>query len=224
MAFDRYSNYLTWGGSIGSTGGEEWQCGLRLAIPDTNIPVPSLPDGAQMTALAAAINDFHSGPMLISSGARLEWVKVAPLNTAGEYTGDPVVYEYAAPIPGGGAGNSAAGPQASVVVTLFSGSSFGRANFGRFYTPWNTATVQASDGLIVASLVTEMANAAAGFIADVNALVATWAGANDQAVVIMSSEGAGTTKTPAEVRVGNVKDTQRRRRNRIPETYTVGVA
>lgn len=39
-------------------------------------------------------------------------------------------------------------------------------------------------------------------------------------LVIASRAGAGVNKSIASVRVGNINDVQRRRRNRLPETYS----
>jgi hypothetical protein len=62
--------------------------------------------------------------------------------------------------------------------------------------------------------------AAVAFLDGVNNIMNT--GADPSLISIMSSKGTGTTKGVTTVAVGNVLDTQRRRRNRLTENYTSG--
>ena len=64
--------------------------------------------------------------------------------------------------------------------------------------------------------------AAGVFLSAVNDITNT--GSDPGLISIMSSKGAGTTKGVTTVAVGNVVDTQRRRRNRLTENYGTAVA
>lgn len=216
MAYDRPHVYLTWGGSIGDS--DVWQCGLHLAAV-TPAAVVTQPTDAQLQDLFEdTIAPMHSaGDSYINQGAVLRWVKAAHLDTAGAYTTDESYYEPASGVAGGSTA-SASAPQLALAVTLFSGSAFGQANYGRFYLPWSTAPV---DFLFAEITGTERAGIAARmaeFLNEVNAWAAVLP--TDLQVSNLSPIGAGTTKRVNTVRVGSVKDTQKRRRNRITEEYT----
>lgn len=225
MAFDRFQTYVTFGGSIGTAGTspEVWQCGLHFAYP-TSVLVPGVPTEGQLgdlyDAFAAYLVLTANG---IGEGVVLLWAKAAGLDLAGDYTTDPVIYEAGTPA----AGITAVGgvpPQVAVAVTLWSGQTLGRANYGRYYLPWVCRSVSPSTGAMSGTANQEMADAAADFIGAANTLAADWSGTDDAVVSNMSAVGAGTTKVVSSVRVGSVKDTQRRRRNRIVEAYaTSGV-
>ena len=220
MPYDRPSTYLTWGGRIGSdvVTPEVWQCGLKLAeVSDTEVlglwTVENLED------FYGLAEEMHTSPTVeIWRGCYLEWVKAASLDTNGEYLEPPTVYEGGAVAGGSARPSTGASPQDSAAVTLWSGSTFGRANYGRFYLPWNDLAV-GLDGFLATVDVEAAVADVKTFIDGVNTLGATIPGP-DQIVHIMSSVGTGISKPAVQIRIGNVKDTQRRRRNRLPETYS----
>ena len=82
-------------------------------------------------------------------------------------------------------------------------------------------SVALSNAQIDSGSVTGLLNEAKTFLDETNVWADGFVG--DARVVIMSSVGAGTTKVATTVRVGNVRDTQRRRRNGIPEAYQSAV-
>jgi hypothetical protein len=146
--------------------------------------------------------------------SQLHAMEVQALNVDGTYLADAVRQDQTVQ-QGTSPGTL---PQSSVVVSLWSGSSIGRANHGRLYLP-HTRFEMASNTPFAASTTTNaFATAAADFVGQVN----TTAGlvVTGSRITIMSKLGAGTTKDPAFVRVGNITDTQRRRRNRLGESYS----
>lgn len=211
--------YLTWGGRIGTPAQDVWQCGVRISDLDNSDAQYDMPNLAQLELLyEGALTTFHSAAATgISSGAVLEWVKVARIDPLGHYTQEPVIFE-GDPVPGGVGGINASSPQDALVITLASGNTFGDANYGRFYLPWSALAVSTSTGKMV---VTNVLTQAQTFLNSLNAQVLNWNPLDngDYQVVIMSEKGAGTTKPVRQVRVGDVKDTQRRRRNKLVETY-----
>jgi len=212
--------YVTFGGQIGNDGDghDIWQVGLHFADPESTL-VPALPTEAQLGDMYARWSTFFGdADNWISTGAVLTWAKAAALDADGAYLGDPV--EVMGTVQSGGASGATAGsPQDALAVTLWSGTTFGVANFGRIYLPWWVAPV-GLDTCTSGGYTPDVATEAADLIGDLNTLAAGWAGALDAKVCNMSKVGAGTTKQVTSVRVGSVKDTQRRRRNRISETYT----
>jgi hypothetical protein len=156
----------------------------------------------------------------ISSAFTFTEVKAALLTTDGKYV-DPsgavvshpttavVGPETGAPLP----------PQCALVATLIAGSGKGLAGKGRMYIPgvkWNIDGTGHLDTGAVSSLGTKLTQ----FVNAVNALTPR------PGVVINASRGhaklggQGARNVPVNgIRVGNVYDTQRRRRNALAETY-----
>lgn len=223
MPFDRQHTYLTWGGRLTTAAEDYWQCGIRMAFL-TNTLVPPAFTSGMLADAAAALGTFHGAAATgICTGAKLDWVKAAYLNEDGTYDDEPQVID-GLDGSGGGLGESSASPSTSVAVTLWSGATFGRANYGRFYTPWNTLLVSATNGKIGDTARDGLAGTAATLVTALNNIGADAPGTEDLHVVVMSSLDLGTTKEVTQVRVGNVKDVQQRRSNRLGEAYaSVGV-
>lgn len=222
MAYASQQLYLTWGGTLGATGTSEiWQCGIHLA-PIVAGGVVGPPNQAQADAARTLLGLYHGGDQLpICNAARLDWVKIAHLDLAGDYLSDPVVSETPAGTGVQGSKTPGGGPQLAVAVTLASGSSFGKANYGRFYLPWSLPATDAT-GRYPSNEATGIAQQTVSMLSDMQALIEankTSGGILD--VTNMSSVGGGTNKRVLEVRVGRVVDTQRRRRNRINEAPVV---
>lgn len=186
---------------------EIWQTGLRL----TGITPPTT---QQLVDLAAAfVNNIWGIAFDVPARNRFLGVKWAPQNEEGDYgdTGESVEYF----LPTADAGTAANGyPQIALVLSLRTSRPRGLASNGRMYIP--SAMPIDTDGLISTSDATGAATAGAAFIGAVNDV-----GLGD--VVVMSSVGTGLAEAVTSVRVGRVMDTQRRRRNALPELYTVPV-
>lgn len=219
MTFDRMSTYITWGGRIGSSvsTAEIWQCGVRVALnPQTD--GPGLPTPAELDNLfTSVLVPMHTnGPLSLSAGAYMEWAKAAPLDDTGHQVDDAVVTTTAiSSVPGGAGSSSAASPQDACVVTFASGSRLGRANYGRIYLPWWSTSVDTATGRANVGSAPDVLEV---WFNDFNAWCATTLSATAK-IRLMSKLGSGTTKEITQIRIGDVKDTQRRRRNRIPESY-----
>lgn len=218
MTYDRQSLYLTWGGAIGSAAGslETWQTGVHLTNFETT--VPPMPTQAQLQSLLdGVLTTFHSdGSISLSGGALLSWARTALLDVTGDYVPVNPILAERTPLPGGAGLTSAASPQDSLCITLYSGSTFGHANYGRLFMPWWSTNVSTITGRVLTSGLEIPCGA---LIDGIN----TWAdgivGGSALRISIMSKIGSGTTKVPQFIRVGDVKDTQRRRRAQIREQY-----
>lgn len=220
MSYDRESIYLTWGGPMGGTGLDNWQCGVHLALAAPG-GAPTLPSGADLlTLLAGPIKTFHTAAgTAIAVPCLLQWAKAARLDVNGHYVLEPVSAT-TGPWPGAKAAPYTGGPQLAAAITLWSGGSLGQANYGRFYVPWWEAACD-STARVIAPAVTDMATAAVALVDGIN----TWAGTAigvGARIRIMSKLGTGSTKLATKVRVGNVKDTQQRRRRQLTEVYSMG--
>lgn len=201
-------------------GNEEWQTGIYVGKAQGPATQPSQAwvDGVQQ----AFATFFTVGSGISNTFSFLE-AKAALLDTVGKYV-DPsgaVVSHPSTPKLGPETG-APLPPQCALVATLIAGSGKGLAGKGRMYIPgvkWNIDGTGHLDTGAVSSLGTKLTN----FINAVNALP------NGPGVVINASRGhkrslgLGARNVPVNgVRVGNVYDTQRRRRNSIAESYWVG--
>lgn len=104
--------------------------------------------------------------------------------------------------------------QSSLVYTLRTQVP-GRRTRGRMYWPFLTATMLAT-GQISTSVVT-LAARASSFADMLNALCA--AGPSGTHIPVIVSKAGGTVTPVTSVRVGNIMDTQRRRRDALVESF-----
>ena len=221
MPFNQESLYLTWGGQIGTAGAgtDVWQCGLKIVGPTPGV-LPSPNEANLADWYEDTVTPVHtSSATSISQAAVLKWAKAARIGTDGKYVSEPVVHEGAP--QQGYAGSTIASPQDAMAITLWSGLTLGKANYGRFYLPYSALPVALANAQIDSGSVAGLLAEAKTFLDETNVWADSFVG--DARVVIMSSVGAGTTKVATTVRVGNVRDTQRRRRNGIPEAYQSAV-
>ena len=104
------------------------------------------------------------------------------------------------------------------MVTLWSGGTFGVANYGRMYLPTgfsgrhpNQAGANPAECVDLVTLVRTMLRAQ---VAEVSTLE------QDCDLAIFSFKGTGTHKIVQDLKVGTIIDAQRRRRNADVEVYS----
>ena len=114
-------------------------------------------------------------------------------------------------------------PQVSLVATLIGGSGKGVAGKGRMYLPGVCQSIDAN-GRVLTQITQNIATQVAAMFDALNASV------DAPGVVVNASMGSkrglyidGRNVPVNGIRVGNVYDTQRRRRNGLQETYTNAV-
>jgi len=185
---------------------EEFSFGVRLI--GVTAPVQ-----ADVDAVVAATQTFwNTAGMSIDSQHRLLGVKLAPIGTDGLYPpGEDAVEALITPDAGPGASGNHWPPQSAICVTTTTAVPRGHAAMGRFYLPSMTGAIAAS-GRQPAGLNTAVAAAAATWL---SAIQATSAGNP----VVLSKVGIGANHEITGVRVGDVIDTQRRRRRQLVESY-----
>lgn len=215
MGFDRPPVYLSFGGKLGNPGSEIWQTGVHVANPNAGAAT-LMPNEAQLSALYVTLEGLWGGTgCQIGTNAALGWIKAAPLDENGEYRGDSLVHE-ATTYKYGFVSTNVHPWQIAAVMTLWSGSNLGKANYGRNYLPDPRFNIGA-DGKIAGSHQT-FVNWWGSVLNAINASAAGWGtGIPGTKIAIMSK--AGATKFPVAVQMGNVLDTQRRRRNALLESY-----
>lgn len=214
MPYDRESLYLTFGGPYFLT--EQWQTGIHFADGlTTDLDVAGLL-ALNHTLIHSALSTFIAAPYAMwSDRSPISWHRFAIIKRDGTYKTDPVINEYIPNLTN--AATTQLPPQVSWVASMWSGSTTGRANYGRMYMPV-PATAVPSNGL----LSTEVQDGARDAVYDL--LVGLTAGVTasplyaELAPAIMSKEGTGYMKEISKIGVGRVLDTQRRRRNALQES------
>lgn len=216
MAFADKVVHVTMSGQM-LGGQEEWQTGFYCGLPEGAAPVPT-------TAFTDAVRDawqtfFTHAPNGISDAYSFLQVKAARLGTDGKYDGSDVAVSYpAAAVYGGSSGNPLP-PQIALVATLIAGSGKGLAGKGRMYLPGIKLPVDGG-GHIGESSCQQIATNLATFFNAVNASFDTPGEVINASRGQAKFAGLGARNVPINgVRIGNVYDTQRRRRNALAETY-----
>lgn len=216
MAYAHRVKRLTFSGTC--FGGQEiWSTGLFIGIPGSDVGTASQAevDGYSLAFKnfwVASANAFHSAYIFTQT-------KLSVLDTAGHPDPLNTVYNSALPWAGASAG-SAMVPQASIVASLRVPATRGLASHGRMFLPGNAYGINNTDGRISTFNIGVLATNFKAFINAINA------GAPSGEHVSLASFGTttptvqpGVTNTVTHIELGNVYDTQRRRRNGLVETY-----
>ena len=201
------------------TGAEEWSTGFFLGEENEDAPDPT-----QQTAddiLAAFTTFFTHADTRIASTYKLTQCKVAKLDDNGQTISGKVFYANPSGTVSGAVNGVVIPPQLALVVTLRSDRPRGKASKGRMYLPGITPNFDTGTGKIQASHITGIADNLKIFF---DALVGD---ADIPGELILAAKSSGPLEIiPAQndyvetIRVGDVMDTQRRRRNQLVETYT----
>lgn len=221
VAYDQEFLKVSWGFSILNT--EE------IAITSlnfTDITDPTFDALAAMGSLAAGVVGpllvARMGTLLTATGlrwadyGRLNYVRIAGVQLSGLEYDPALLYEDTTPQAGT---ITNVLPQSSIVLSTRSGLSTGSANFGRMFLPYTqfalTATTPFADPVNVGNVATAFQVFVNGVEADLNASLIV----NPVQASIMTQVIGGFSKEIQQIAVGNVTDTQRRRRNQLAETY-----
>lgn len=217
MPYQPHTYITCGGGNIEVADNDEiWQVGIR-GFNQGGGPVGQ----GQLQALAqhVAVGDdgntglaqwFHAANSYNGNEAFLRWVKVANIGANGDYTGEPAIYQFGTPIAGTAGGQAPS--FCSVALSWTTGKSFGRARSGRIYPP-NWATPRSYGAAITAAAQTNLVQSALQFLSSVDVSGDQY----DFNPSVVSRSGVSNPITG--VRVGNLYDVQRRRKNAVAETY-----
>jgi len=206
---------LVIGGTIGG-GIEEWSTGVHFTPPTGDVDSPTLSAWAnQVKQDFAFVGSYFNIKNLFSTGVAITTVSAYHYPETGP--ADFVGTSSASAAPGTGA--AVLPPQIAVVATLRTALA-GRRNRGRMYLPAMGGEFGISGGQ-------SYRFTGAGDVADevaewLLAMAAAWPGPEAIQPVVYSA--VGQTLTPvSEVSVGDVFDTQRRRRDELVENYSTAV-
>lgn len=207
----------TFGGGV-----EEWSTGFYIGYEggDADMPTQQLADD-----VAAAWRNFMIAPGAQISGMwEATAVKLSSVGTDGKSNAADTVYANFSAVTKGTASQHFP-PQVSLVCTMHSTIARGVGSKGRMYLPGVAASIDGT-GKIPAGFFTGFNPPLKAFFNAVNASTAT------DNVVVLASHGSlnadGTPKVGGSapiikavtgIKLGNVYDTQRRRRNGLQEQY-----
>lgn len=212
---------LQWGGKL--PGNEQWSCSLRLAEQTPHIPgsnyVP--PDDQYESWLTGSIKNavlaYHQrATTAIHPRALLSFCKLNAVDINGHYTSANTHSYVFADVAGAGVAPNAFPNQIALAVSLTTGFSRGPAHRGRYYLPMPSVEIDAN-GVIYPQYVTGVVASTKTFleaVADVPGIDAP----NSLTPVVMSRKAnAAAYRKITGVAVGQVLDTQRRRRKSLNE-------
>lgn len=216
MAYAHKVKRLTFSGTcFGGT--EIWSTGLFLGSPTADVSNASQ---AEVDLYAARWSTFFG---LLANQFSSHYIttqtKLSVLDTAGHPDPLNTVYNTALVTPGG-LSTAIYPPQISLVASLRATAVHGLATHGRMYLPGVASAIDITTGKLPSSQQGTLATAFQTFIKGLN----TDAPVGDQ--VALCSKGrtlptvlAGVTQLVTHIEVGDVFDTQRRRRNGLSESY-----
>jgi hypothetical protein len=211
-------------------GAEEWSTGFQLGAEDAS-PIGMIPGGAQVVANAWETFMELAGHT-ISGSYRATLVKVALINEDGTTDVDNIDYHNFSTVVTGAYGGNPLPAQVTLAATMTSEYQRGLAAKGRMYLPGVASGVDPSTGKISSTFTNTLNTGFKAFLDTVNA------GQTGGAYVILASKGHKTDQLDANgqpvyeggraarvtgCRIGDVYDTQRRRRNDLVETYNTKV-
>ena len=201
------------------TGTEQWSTGFFLGAESDDAPDPTQQSADDIRD--AWTTFFTHADSKVSASYRFTQAKVAKLDDNGQTIDGTVYYSSPATTVAGTVNGIVFPPQCSLVVTLLSDRPRGKASKGRMYLPGITPNMDINTGKVQASHVTGIADRMKAFF---DALAGD---ADTPGQLILAAKSSGVMNVnPAQndwvetIRVGDVMDTQRRRRNQLVETYT----
>lgn len=200
-------------------GNEEWSTGFYLGSPTADATAPN---ANWQGALKTAWQTFFQAPGSHISG---DWktigVKSALMNANGTTDLANVLTDYYATPIAGGEGGGSLPPQVSLSAQLGTAKPRGLGSKGRMYLPGVRTPVSSTTGKIGSTEAAQIAGTLKTFFQAVNAST------DKPGSLITASHGPAFALPGREpinvlvdrVRVGDVYDTQRRRRNGLSELY-----
>lgn len=192
---------------------ETWSINLRFGTEDSASGGGPVATQAVADAFkAAAFTLFTNAGAKFSNSVYFQEVRLYQIGTDGKSTIEPKISAVTAPARG--VSSTTQHPwQCSTVVSL-TANGLGKGKRGRFYLPPQNLLI-AQNGVITDTDVTNTRTAVVAFLNELNDTTTTGI---TSALAIAGKTGAqGTLRTVRHVAVGNVMDTQRRRRRQLEE-------
>jgi hypothetical protein len=198
---------------------EEWSTGFFMGHEGSD--ATKIEQAGADLIRDAWVTFFSHMNSYINTTYKFTQVKTALIDANGFTVDGSQVYSYPTGTVSGNTGTNTLPPQCSLVATLLSDRPRGRASKGRMYLPGISAGIQSASGKLFATDVDSIATNLKTFFDALTGAIDI----PDQ--LILAAKGVGVTPALTAqndyvetIRVGDVVDTQRRRRNGLVETYT----
>lgn len=215
-----YHYLFAFGGTL-LGGSEIWTNTIRFVAtgtPDEDYDQAERAEGLT-TVMAEGFALTGAATLGYSSNVRLEWGKFNAIGPDGKYASESDTYVFDLPSNGvvGSVGASNYIPQVSLAVSWGTDRARGPASKGRIYIPM-PGFMPGTNGRLAAAQTQAIASAWAAQIDRLNDEVQGTGQELPIACVVSGVNGAFSPIT--NVRVGDVLDTQRSRRNALTESYS----
>ena len=216
MAYLKDFTTLTMAGTLAG-GNEIWSCGLHLDSSVNSIPTEDWIDvyNARRLEYGEAVSSFFAdADVMVPSDVKLKEVRLTHRGTDGKTIGEPII----SPFNVSGGLNTTYAPQNALVNTLVSLKPRAPGRYNRFYLPVGLTTYGDSYKLN-GTAQTNYATRLAEFITELNTIGLQDSPVNQAVVSVVSNAGTGWSETVSNVMIGQIIDTQQRRRNALVESY-----
>lgn len=192
--------------------GEIWECGIRT-VREVDGGFCSDPDN-YLSEVHGPLSTWFHGAGTASAFAQMKYVKANNINPDGTYQ-DPVTHVYDYPSAVVGVETQRMDGISSLCYSWTTGISRGLAHRGRIYPP--NGIYALAGAFTVSSSDTDLAVTRAKALLDA---IKQLDGGSPMLPAVVSGVRGGAVQPITGVAVGNVYDSQRRRRNRLQETYS----
>lgn len=217
---------LQWGGTLHDS--EIWSNSVRL-VHNTGAAINSEILQTFLASFETKLRNYLGGG-LFHSGLNATYAKINAIQPNGKYVSDTQSNSRFFTAACRGSDTTALPPQIALAVTLLTANDRGLANKGRFYLAGlggSLFTTSLANGRMSGQAQSVATSASAAFLNDINnnpGLDALVGGLDVHVVSQGSPFLPGVARKVTGVKVGSVYDTQRRRRNALPELYSAPVA
>ena len=180
-----------------------------VTLADLDWPTDGAAVATRMTTLLGSVN------IRWADYSELVAVRAAAIGTDGLELAPAKVHTLVTPVDGAASDVNA---QATIVMSLRSALFGVGANYGRMYLPHTSFALLTNSPLADPTDVSAFATACDTFVEGCNTDMNVSIAATLDAMIISHITGRASRRVN-QIAVGNVTDTQRRRRNALPETY-----
>ena len=191
---------------------------LTLGDPDnTFTAMQGIVDGLDATDLASINTAFatyvNATTLKRANYAQYSLIKVAAIGTDGKYAGEAAKLD----LSGAFGTDTDVLPQDTLAVTLRTASTHRWGRSGRMFLPFVRGSLSSSSPFLSSTVAASVADAMRQYVEAVNSIFQAIESSLSAVVVHKKLTAAYFPIT--SVYVGNVHDTQQRRRNKLEETY-----
>lgn len=213
---------LSFGGTLG--GRDEWVCGIRMRLADGFFPPPAgVDEEAAMANYENVLGNWFISPsMNFTQQAILKFIKLNEIGPDGKYADKTQTHRRDLTTHWGGYSGSPRPLDQALCITFTTDAQRGKASKGRIYMP-AAIFILTDAGTYTAADCQTMATATAQMLTGLAPSDVT--GGLEPAVVSPGVRGdlEGGSRRITGVRIGDVPDRQRRRRENTPEVYKSAV-